>query len=168
MASYVWGPLSRLGLAIAVLALVSDQANKWWMLNVYKIAERGRVAVTPFLDFVMVWNPGVSYGLFPQGSDAGRYALIGCLSLIVLGLWVWLAQARTKLAAVGLGFIIGGAIGNIIDRIVYGAVADFYSFHLAGYYWYVFNVADTAIVAGAALLLYDSLLGDHKKVSKAP
>lgn len=162
------GPYTRLGLIIAALSLVIDQAHKWWMLNVYNIEAKGEVAITPFFDLVMIWNPGISYGLFPQGSTGGRLVLIGIAVVAVAGLTVWLANARTAIGAAGIGLIIGGAIGNAIDRAAYGAVADFFSLHAFGYSWYVFNIADAAIVAGVVGLLYESFTGSHKKVSKAP
>lgn len=162
------GPFTRLGLIVAAVALVIDQAHKWWMLNVYNIEAKGEVAITPFFDLVMIWNPGISYGLFPQGSAGGRMVLIAIAAAAVAGLTIWLAHVRSAIGAAGIGLVIGGAIGNAIDRAVYGAVADFFSFHAFGFNWYVFNIADAAIVAGVVGLLYESLIGSHKKVSKAP
>ncbi len=164
---WLWGPSSPLGLAVAALTLAADQAHKWWMLQVYQIQEKGKVAVAPFLDLVMVWNPGISYGLLPQGSGLGQALLIGFAVAAVIGLTVWLARTRTGVLAVSIGLIMGGAVGNAIDRLVYGAVADFFSLHAFGFYWYVFNIADVAIVAGVVGVLYDTLLPGHKKVSKA-
>lgn len=162
---YFWGPLSPLGLGIAALALMADQANKAWMLYIYDIGAKGTVTVTPFFDLVLVWNQGVSYGLLPQQSDLGRWGLILFAFTAAFALIVWLARASSALAAAAIGLIIGGAVGNAIDRILYGAVADFFSFHAFGYEWYIFNIADIAIVAGVLGLLYESLLGGHKKVS---
>lgn len=164
---FLWGAASPLGLAIAALTLAADQAHKWWMLEVFRIAEKGEVRVTPFLDLVMVWNPGISYGLLPQGSLLGRAILIGIAVAAITALTVWLARVHTRIAAAAIGLVMGGAAGNAIDRAVHGAVADFFSFHAFGYHWYVFNIADAAIVAGVAGLLYESLFGSHKKVSKA-
>lgn len=168
LSRWFWGPLSRLGLAVAAVALVADQAHKIWMLHVYRIGERGIVTVTPFLDLVLVWNEGISYGLFQQTTALGKTLLAGFAIAVSLALTAWLAHLTSALAAVSVGLIIGGALGNAIDRLVYGAVADFFSLHAFGYYWYVFNIADAAIVAGVAGLLYDSLRGSHKKVSKSP
>lgn len=162
---YFWGPLSPFGLGIAALALMADQANKAWMLYIYDIGAKGTVTVTPFFDLVLVWNQGVSYGLLPQQSDLGRWGLILFAFTAAFALIVWLARASSALAAAAIGLIIGGAVGNAIDRILYGAVADFFSFHAFGYEWYIFNIADIAIVAGVVGLLYKSLLGGHKKVS---
>jgi signal peptidase II len=125
------------------------------------------VRVAPFLDLVMVWNPGISYGLFPQGDAAGRLVLIGFAAAAVAGLAVWLARVHGAVGAAGIGLVIGGAVGNAVDRALYGAVADFFAFHAFGYHWYVFNIADAAIVVGVAGLLYESVFGSHKKVSNA-
>ena len=162
---YFWGPLSPLGLGIAAVALLADQAHKAWMLYVYDIGAKGTVTVAPFFDLVLVWNQGVSYGLLPQRSELGRWGLILFAFAAAIALSIWLARATSPLAAAAIGLIIGGALGNAIDRIVYGAVADFFSFHAFGYEWYIFNIADIAIVAGVVGLLYESLLGGHKKVS---
>ena len=162
--TWLWGPLSPLGLGIAVLTVLADQANKAWMLDVYDIGAKGSVALTSFFDLVLVWNQGISYGLLPQESALGRLGLILFALAASLALTVWLARIESRLAAASIGLIIGGAVGNAIDRVIYGAVADFFSLHGFGYQWYVFNVADTAIVAGVVGLLYDSLFRGHKKV----
>ena len=165
MRHWFWGPFSALGLGVAALTLLIDQAHKAWMLYVYDIGAKGVVTLTPFFDLVLVWNRGVSYGLFPQESSLGRWALILFAIAATLALAVWLARVVTPLPAVAIGLVIGGALGNAIDRILYGAVADFFSLHAFGYQWYVFNIADAAIVAGVVGLLYESLFGGHKKVS---
>ena len=165
---WLWGPYSRLGLAVFIATLALDQAHKWWMLNVFGIAERGRVEVTPFLDLVFVKNIGISYSMFDQESFAGQMMLAGFGVLATLALWMWLARGATgRLLAVSLGLIMGGAIGNAIDRVVLGGVADFFSLHAFGFYWYVFNIADVAIVAGVIGLLYDSLLASRKDAAKS-
>jgi signal peptidase II len=165
MRRWFWGPLSPLGLGVAAVTLLIDQAHKAWMLYVYDIGSKGVITLAPFFDLVLVWNRGVSYGLFPQDSSLGRWALILFAFGAVVALAAWLARVASPLPAVAIGLIIGGALGNAIDRILYGAVADFFSFHAFGYQWYIFNVADTAIVAGVVGLLYESLFGGHKKVS---
>lgn len=165
--SWLWGPHARLALFIALTVLVLDQANKWWMLEIYGIAERGRVAVTPFLDFVYVKNIGISYSLFDQDSFAGQLMLAGFGVVASIALWVWLTRsAGSRLMAVSIALIVGGALGNAIDRVRLGGVADFYSLHAFGFYWYVFNIADVAIVAGVVGLLYDSLVGSRKDAAK--
>jgi signal peptidase II len=151
------GPLTRLGLSVALVTLVLDQATKLIVLGPLALATRGRIDVLPFLDFVLVWNTGISYGLLPADGPLGRLLLVllalGATALIVL----WLAREDSRASAIGLGLIAGGAVGNAIDRVVHGAVVDFVLLHWAGWEWYVFNVADAAIVAGVGLLLYGSL-----------
>jgi signal peptidase II len=166
---WLWGPLSPFGLGLAVLTVLVDQAHKWWMLLVYRIEERGRVAVTPFLDLVYVKNLGVSYGMFTQDSPEGQWLLAGFAVLATLALAAWLARGvGDRLVAASLGLIMGGAISNAIDRLVLGGVADFFSFHAYDFYWYVFNIADAAIVAGVFGLLYDSLSPSRNRASKSP
>jgi len=153
----LWGPASGIGLVAAIAAFALDQAHKYWMLEVYRIAERGRVRITSFFDLVMAWNQGVSYGMFPQQDTTGRVILIAISLAAIAGLFLWMANSLTRLAAVSLGLIIGGALGNLLDRLVHGAVADFFHFHYAGFSWYVFNFADVAITAGVGGLLLDWL-----------
>lgn len=155
-------PVTRFGLAAAVGVLAADQACKWWMLAGLDLGARGPLTAAPFLDLVLVWNNGISYGLFPQHAQAGRWALIALSLAAITVLILWLARAANRFTALALGVIIGGAAGNLIDRLIHGAVADFFLFHAYGYHWYVFNLADAAIVAGVAMLLYDSLVGGHK------
>ena len=157
--AWLWSRHSPLALATAALTLALDQAHKWWMLAVYRIEEKGRVVVTPFLDLVFVKNKGISYSLLDQESQTGQIVLAGFAAAASLGLWIWLARAGTgRLMAASLGLIIGGALGNAIDRLLLGGVADFFSLHAFGFYWYVFNIADVAIVAGVVGLLYDSFV----------
>jgi signal peptidase II len=155
--------LLPIGALAAVVTLVLDQASKYWLLNVLDIAERAPVRVTPFFDLVLQWNIGISFGLLQNDSPAAQLALMLVKVVAVIALAIWMARSQTILATIALGLIIGGAIGNAIDRIAYGAVVDFALFHIeiAGktYTWYVFNLADTAIVAGVAALLYDSFIG---------
>lgn len=159
----VWGPLSRLGLVVAVVTLALDQASKLWILHGVNLPARQQITLAPFLDLVMVWNRGISYGLFQQ-DGWGRWVLVAIAVVAVIALTLWLARTGSRLAAVSIGLLIGGAIGNAIDRAAYGAVADFVSLHAFGYHWYVFNVADIAIVAGVIGLVWDAAFGSHKKV----
>ena len=165
--SWLWGPRSGLALTILLATLVLDQAHKWWMLGIYGIADKGRVYVTPFLDLVYVKNIGISYSLFDQESYSGQIMLAAMAALATVALWLWVARAGgDRLLAISLGLIMGGAIGNAIDRLVLGGVADFFSLHAFGYYWYVFNIADVAIVVGVIGLLYDSLMASRKDAAK--
>lgn len=152
-----WGPLSLAGFVIAVAGFAVDRFHKWWMLHVYDITSRGRVEVTSFFDLVMAWNKGVSYGLF-QAETAVGVAILALFAIAVsLGLALWLARVDHKATAVAIGLILGGALGNVYDRISYGAVADFFSFHAFGFYWYIFNIADVWIALGVALIILESV-----------
>ncbi|MGZ5823029.1 MAG: signal peptidase II [Hyphomicrobium sp.] len=165
--TWIWGPYSGLGLVVALATLVLDQAHKWWMLHVLGIADLGRVEVTPFLDLVYVRNIGISYSLFDQASYRGQLMLAAFGVAATFALWVWLARGgANRIMAVCLGLIMGGALGNAIDRVILGGVADFFSLHAFGFYWYVFNLADVGIVAGVAGLLYDSFPTSRKDAAK--
>jgi signal peptidase II len=154
--------------------VLADQATKLWLLFVYDLPGRGGFSLGPYFDIVLTWNTGISYGLFPQQGTFGQWALFGVKVAAIVLLWVWLARAGSVLVAIALGLIIGGAIGNAIDRVAYGAVADFVLFHVTiggfRFNWYVFNLADVGIVAGVAGILYDSLIkpGAAKGAAKAP
>lgn len=155
--TWLWGQASALGLAIVIATVAIDQAHKWWMLGPYDIVSKGRVYVTPFLDLVFHKNTGISYSMFDGDSQTWQVTLASFAALVSLGLWIWLSRASAnRLMTWSLALIIGGAIGNAIDRVLIGGVADFFSVHAFGFYWYVFNIADMAIVAGVAGLLYDS------------
>ena len=160
----------RPGIIAAVATLLADQASKLWLLYVFDIGHRGAVAVTPFFDLVLEWNIGISFGWFQYDNPLAQGALMVLKAVAVLALAIWMARSRTALATVALGLIIGGAVGNAIDRLVYGAVVDFALFHLRigenTFNWYVFNLADVAIVAGVIALLYDSFIG--VPAAKAP
>lgn len=159
--SYIWGPLSVLGLGVALLTAIIDQASKLWLLYAFDLDRHVRVAVVPFIDFVVTWNRGISYGLFQQQGLLGVWILLAFKIVALVFLWIWLARVSLRLTAVALGLIIGGAIGNAIDSLHWPGVMDFVFFHVetAGwsFRWYVFNLADAAIVAGVVGLLYDSL-----------
>jgi signal peptidase II len=165
----VTSPL-RSGIIAAVATLLIDQASKLWLLYVFHLGDRGRVPVTPFFDLELAWNIGISFGWLQNDNQFVQFGLMAVKALAVVALAIWMARSRTLLATVALGLIIGGAIGNAIDRLAYGAVVDFALFHLdigrISYNWYVFNLADTAIVAGVFALLYDSFLGTP--AAKAP
>jgi signal peptidase II len=158
--SYVWGPLTPLGLTVALLAGVADQASKLWLLCGFDLEKRVPVAIGPFVDLVVTWNSGISYGLFQQRELLGAWALLAFKAVAVMALWAWLSRVSSRLTAVALGLIIGGAVGNAIDRLHWPGVMDFVLFHVEtgswNFRWYVFNLADVAIVAGVAILLYDS------------
>jgi signal peptidase II len=149
-----------LGLACAALALALDQGSKLLLLYGFHFIDMGRgerVSVLPFFNLVMDWNPGISFGLFPARGPAGT-ALIVVLSMaLVAGLGWLLWRSNNRILVAGFGLIIGGAIGNLIDRLIYSQVADFFHFYIGSHDWYVFNVADCTIALGAAALLYDAV-----------
>ncbi len=148
------------GFGVAALALALDQATKLWAIGLLDGPEHPSIALTPFLALTMSWNRGIAYTMLPANSDFGRYALVAVALgvAIFLGGWLWRAGGLVKTAALGL--LIGGALGNALDRLVHGAVADFLYFHtpvsLGPLSNYVFNIADAAIFVGVLLLLYDS------------
>lgn len=155
---------ARAGYGWLLATLVLDQLHKWWMIKVWKLVPGQRLSVTSFMDVVYVINPGISYSLL---ANLGQLPLIAFATLATVVLSVWIIHAHTKLVSLSLGLIAGGAVGNAIDRLHLGGVADFFSLHAAGYYWYVFNIADVAIVAGVAGLLYDSVIASRKKAGNA-
>ncbi len=143
-------------MVLAIVAIALDQATKGWILEDVMIPPRV-IEITSNFNLVLGWNRGVSFGLFNQDSTYGPHILTGVALVIVLGLSIWLWKSTTHWSAWALGLVIGGAIGNVIDRIQYGAVVDFLDFHAFGYHWPAFNVADTAICIGAGLLILEPL-----------
>jgi signal peptidase II len=160
--SYLWGRLSAFGLVVAAISCLVDQASKFWLLYDFDLQSRSPFALTPFIDLFLTFNTGISYGLFSQQGPLGQGALLAFKIAAVVFLWVWLARAASRLSALALGLIIGGAIGNALDRLHWPGVMDFVLFHIDtpgfSFRWYVFNLADVAIVAGVVGLLYESLL----------
>lgn len=148
-----------LRLAVAASALVLDQASKWWILT-HVMQPPRIIPVTPFFNLVLGWNRGVSFGLFAVGAEIGAWFLPALALAIVAGLAVWLWRTESGLVAGALGLIVGGALGNVVDRLRFdGAVADFLDLHAFGYHWPAFNVADSAITVGAMILVAESLFG---------
>jgi len=146
-------------LAMAVVAL--DQAVKWLILTRVMVPPRA-ITVTSFFDLVLSWNPGISFGLFAGQPELGRWLFVAVAAVITVALVVWLARVERPLLALAIGLVIGGAVGNIIDRVRFGAVVDFLYFHYGRYDFPAFNVADSAITVGVALILIDSLFGDGR------
>jgi signal peptidase II len=159
------GPYARLGATTAAAIFAADQITKLLVLHGLRLDLGERRAVTPFLDLVLTYNRGISYGLLPQEGELGRWGLV-VLSFLAAALFaVWMVRAQSAIVALSLGLLVGGAVGNALDRMVYGAVVDFVSLHAFDWYWYVFNLADAAIVAGVVGLLYDAFTGS---VTKSP
>ncbi|HSV30291.1 MAG TPA: signal peptidase II [Candidatus Omnitrophota bacterium] len=155
----------RLGLAFAAAIMVADQASKAWIIELMRpegvwevpFHSATRIEVTPFFNLVMAWNRGVSFGIFNNGGQWNAILLTVLALAISVGLVAWMRKATNKWVALALGGIVGGAIGNVIDRIRFGAVADFLDVHVMGYHWPAFNLADSAITVGAVVLILDSL-----------
>jgi signal peptidase II len=150
-------------LLFAGFILVGDQASKLTLLFWYDLPLREPLRLTPFLEFIVVWNRGISYGLFQQHSEVGRWGLIGISLVASLGLALWMIRTPHRVLAFSLALIVGGAVGNAIDRILWGAVFDFVHLHFGRFSWYVFNVADAAIVAGVAGLLYETFILERRR-----
>ncbi len=151
----------RLGLPVAAALFVLDQLSKWWILDVVRLPEVRTIpllSIGPFgLDLTMVWNRGVTFGLLSGDGPLNHLILAAVAALIALLLLRWMARAETRAVALALGAVIGGAVGNVVDRLRFGAVVDFVDAHAWGWHWYVFNIADAAIVCGVAVLLADAL-----------
>lgn len=164
------GAYFKSGLLLAAVIFILDQLSKYWVVHqfwpgqgcepFYKaISYKCHYVVTPFMDLTMAWNTGISYGLFSDYGVTGQILLIAFSLLAVIGFTIWLFRAQSLLLAISIALVIGGALGNAVDRVLYDAVADFVSLHAFGFYWYIFNLADVAIVAGAAGLMYDLFFG---------
>ena len=158
----------RAGLLALLLTLVLDQASKLGLYFGTDLVLTQPWRLAPFVDFVVVWNRGVSYGLFQQEGGIGRWLLVVLSLAAAIGLGIWMRRAGSRLLGVALGLIVGWALGNAIDRAAYGAVFDFVHLHAGGWSWYVFNVADAAIVAGVIGLILDSLSPDSRKERPLP
>ena len=152
----------RLGALIALTTLALDQATKLYLLFGYDLPLNEPLVLAPFLELMVVWNRGISYGLLQQDTEVGRWALLAVSVAAAIGLSIWMAKTPFRLLAASLGLIVGGAVGNAIDRLAYGAVFDFVHVHVGSFSWYVFNIADAAIVAGVIGLVYDSLVLDKR------
>jgi len=151
----------RLGLVLAVLAVVLDQLSKWWIVSQVMSPPRV-IEVTSFFNVVLAWNTGVSFSMLNMGGTFGRWGLSAVALVIVAVLVYWLRKSERRLPAAGLGLVIGGALGNVVDRVRIGAVADFLDFHWGTVHWPTFNVADCAITLGVAALLVDALFGSRE------
>ena len=160
----LWGPLSHIGALAALAVFLADQGLKLWLLYAFDLGARDTVAVAPVMDLVLVWNRGISYGLFAQHTELGRWLLVAVKLGASVLFWVWLARTRSLLAGVSLGLLIGGALGNALDRVLHGAVVDFIHVHFFGtdFFQYVFNLADVAVTVGVVGLLYDAVRAGHR------
>ena len=155
----------RLGLATVLIVFIADQLLKCWLLYGVGLAENGPYDLTSFLTIVLAWNRGISYGLFQQGTDLGRWFLVVISFVAAIWLWRWMWREPQRFSVFSLALIIGGALGNGVDRAVYGAVVDFVHFHWGSFSWYIFNIADVAIVVGVLGLLYESFRPSTEKTA---
>jgi signal peptidase II len=150
-----------LGVGAAILVFAVDQATKLWLLRDFDLPARSPYSVAPGVDLVMAWNRGVSYSLLTSDGPTGRYLLIGATLVASVALAVWLWRSVTSFTCLALGLLIGGALGNLVDRVSYGAVVDFVFLHAGSFRWYVFNGADCAITAGVVVLLLEWVFGSR-------
>ena len=156
-----------LGLLVLVATLVADQASKLYLFFVYDLPLHDPTTLGPFVTLTVVWNRGISYGLFQQGTELGRWALVAVAIVSTVALGIWMAKATNRVLAASLGLILGGAIGNAIDRVIHGAVLDFVHLHAGEWSWYVFNIADAAIVFGVIGLLWDAFVTNKQQSQTA-
>lgn len=154
LSAYKTRPNARQAGLIIFLSLITDQLSKWLILSSSVVYQPQ--TVLPFLDFTLVWNRGISYGLFSQNSFVAQYGFAILSLLISLYFMYLISTTKSKFYALGLGLVVGGALGNGLDRVLHGAVVDFISPHYQDYYWYVFNLADIWITLGCILVLFDS------------
>lgn len=154
-------PCFVLGGGAAAVVLVLDQLSKWWVIT--RLMNPPRVIeITPFFNFVMWWNKGVTFGLFASAPGWGRWVMVVLALVIAVVLVIWLVKVNDKIPAFGIGLVIGGAVGNVIDRIRFGAVADFLDFHVGALHWPAFNLADATITIGVGLMLIDAFIERRK------
>jgi signal peptidase II len=153
---------TALGVAAGIVVLAADQASKWWILHGLDLPRLRQVVLLPVLNLTMVWNHGVTFGLLTGTGPWNAFILAGVALAVVVALGVWLRRAETLLAGIALGAIAGGAVGNIVDRLRFGAVVDFIDAHIGDWHWYVFNVSDAAIVCGVATLVLESLIRGNR------
>ena len=142
-------------LILSIFIFLIDFSSKYFLISYYDLGSKGRVYVTPFLDFILVLNPGISFGILSNGDDIQRWILSALSILVIFYLYYWSTKSPSKLTKISLFIMIGGALGNVFDRLIYGKVIDFISLHVFNYYWYVFNIADIAIVLGGFVILID-------------
>ena len=149
------------GLAIILVVVTLDQITKAWVLDLLEANAYRPIEITSFFNLVLVINTGVSFGMFNSGGNSSHWLLIVVPGLVTVWLTFWLVRTKTWILSLGLASVIAGAIGNIVDRIFRPGVIDFFDFHVAGWHFWAFNVADSAISIGVALILYDAFFGEQ-------
>ncbi|MBN9090470.1 MAG: signal peptidase II [Reyranella sp.] len=155
--------IDRVAMALVVATLVVDQLSKQLLLGYLKEAGAAVSVIDGFFRLVIVWNSGVSFGLLGGDRPLPAWLLSSVAIAVCIGLFVWLRRTDRPLTGWGIGLVMGGAIGNVIDRARWGAVFDFADFHVNQWHWPAFNVADSAIVVGVGLMLIDSLIGERQR-----
>lgn len=153
----VGSPFAIKGLVTACVALVLDQWSKWFFIEIMHLPDQEQ-EISSFFKLVMVWNQGISFGMFSDGSSLNKWALVLVALAMMVVLLVWLWKSDKIIVSLALGLVLGGALGNVLDRLRFGAVADFFYFHYESYYWPAFNIADSAIFIGVVLLCWDSIV----------
>ncbi|QPQ56363.1 signal peptidase II [Allosphingosinicella flava] len=157
----------RLGLIIAALIFIADQATKWLMIGPLQLQQRGLIEVLPIFDLRWTENRGVSMGFLTASTETGRWLLVAMTAAIATGVLVWLWREKNKLDAIALSMVLGGALGNIVDRTRFGYVVDFADLHFGDVHpFLVFNVADAAISIGVLLLVVRALLTREPKATR--
>ena len=152
---------ARLGYVTAVVVIIADQTSKWWIFE--KIMQPPRIInINEYFNLVLTWNNGISFGLFNNDNEINALIISLIATVIIIFLIRLLSKSKTKKLSIGLGMIIGGAIGNVIDRSIHGAVMDFLDIYINVYHWPAFNVADSGITVGALILVFDSLFAQRK------
>jgi signal peptidase II len=144
---------ARVGYGLALLVLAIDQAVKAWIIHGVQLQQRGSVELLPFISLTWVENRGVSMGLLQAGSTGERWLITALTIAIAAVVAVWISREHARAEGIALGLVLGGAVGNIVDRVRFGYVVDFVHLHVGGWSFYVFNVADAAISVGVAVLL---------------
>jgi len=161
-------PAVRWGIVSALLVLAADQGSKYWVLHVLDLPDLRQVVLLPVLNLTYVQNQGVTFGLLNGLGSWSHFVLAGIALVVVVALGIWMRRAENTLMAVSIGAIAGGAVGNVIDRLRYGWVVDFIHAHIGDWSWYVFNVADAAIVCGVALLILESQFRRQPREGEVP
>ena len=151
--------MKRFAYALAAFVFLADQLVKYWIIHVVELEQKVSVPVLPFLSLTWVENRGVSMGMLTADTDVGRWLLVGLTGVIATVVAVWIRRERHWPESLALGLILGGALGNIVDRVRFGYVVDFVHLHWGPWSFYVFNIADAAITIGVVILLVRALIG---------
>ena len=156
------------GILLGLVILLADQASKYWVLHGSNLTDGHVLNILPILDFVLVWNHGVTFGIL-NGSGGPAWVFLAAIALaVVAGLFIWLWTTERLVTTLAIGAIAGGAVGNVLDRLRYGAVVDFIEAHIGAYAFYVFNIGDSAIVCGVAVLMAESIFRGRRAVAAEP